>query len=64
MEPIYILPCALFSLYAFHYYSHLLAMTLAEEDEKRYEREKEWEDYKTQTLGAGGDSVNSAPLTE
>ena len=28
-------------------YSLLLAMTLADEDEKRFEREKEWEDFKT-----------------
>ena len=39
-------------------------MTLAQEDEKRYEREKEWESYKTHTLGAGSDDANSTKLTE
>ena len=46
------------------FYSHLLAMTLAEEDEKRFEREKEWEDFKNNRLGAGGDSTTSGQLTE
>ena len=39
-------------------------MTLADEDEKRYEREKEWEEYKTQRLGTGGDSGNTSNMTE
>ena len=39
-------------------------MTLAEEDKKRFEREKEWEDYKTQKLGAGGQNANTVQLTE
>ena len=39
-------------------------MTLAEEDEKRYEREKEWEEYKTHRLGAVADNGNSTNLTE
>ena len=39
-------------------------MTLAEEDEKRFEREKEWEDFKNNRLGAGGDSTTSGQLTE
>lgn len=38
---------------------HQLAMTLAEEDEKRFERETEWEDYKARTSAQGG-----APLSE
>ena len=45
-------------------YSLLLAMTLAEEDEKRFEREKEWEDFKNHRLGAGGDSIRPGQLTE
>ena len=39
-------------------------MTLAEEDEKRYEKEKEWEEYKAQRLGAGGDGGNTSNMTE
>jgi hypothetical protein len=39
-------------------------MTLAEEDEKRFEREKEWEDFKNNSLGAGGDSLRPGQLTE
>ena len=39
-------------------------MTLAEEDEKRYEREKEWEDYKTKRLGAGGACGDASNMTE
>ena len=45
-------------------YSLLLAMTLADEDEKRFEREKEWEDFKNHRLGAGGDSTRPGQLTE
>ena len=39
-------------------------MTLAEEDEKRYEKEKEWEEYKAQRLGAGSDGGNTSNMTE
>ena len=46
------------------HFSHLLAMTLAEEDEKRYEKEKEWEEYKAQRLGAGSDGGNTSNMTE
>ena len=54
----------LFVIILLKMYSHLLAMTLAEEDEKRFEREKEWEDFKNNRLGAGGDSTTSGQLTE
>ena len=43
--------------------SHLLAMTLAKEDEKRFEREVEWEEFKTKRLGAGSTGDPSS-LTE